>query len=70
MQQATEDGKTIEAVHSAQYDPNSNSATIIKDQSGNSEGSPEEPNTTSPYYNLNARCAYHSESPGHDTNDC
>ena len=27
-------------------------------------------NTTSPYYKPNARCAYHSESPGHDTNDC
>ena len=28
------------------------------------------PNTTSPCYNPNARCAYHSESPGHDTNNC
>ncbi|KAI5390588.1 hypothetical protein KIW84_075770 [Lathyrus oleraceus] len=27
-------------------------------------------NTTSPRYNPNARCAYHSDSPGHDTNDC
>ena len=26
------------------------------------------PNTSSPCYNLNARCAYHSNSPGHDTN--
>ena len=31
---------------------------------------PKFPNTTSPKYNLNARCAYHSESHGHDTNDC
>ena len=31
---------------------------------------PKNPNTTSPRYNPNARCAYHSESPGHDTNDC
>ena len=31
---------------------------------------PKNPNTTSPYYKPNARCAYHSESPGHDTNDC
>ncbi|KAI5422655.1 uncharacterized protein LOC127076396 isoform X2 [Lathyrus oleraceus] len=31
---------------------------------------PTNPNTTSPRYNPNARCAYHSDSPGHDTNDC
>ena len=31
---------------------------------------PKNPNTTCPRYNPNARCAYHSESPGHDTNDC
>ena len=28
------------------------------------------PKTSSPNYNPNARCAYHSDSPGHDTNDC
>ena len=27
------------------------------------------PNSASPCYNPNARCSYHSESPGHDTND-
>ena len=27
-------------------------------------------NTTSPKYNLNARCAYHSDSPGNTTDDC
>ena len=32
--------------------------------------SPKNPNTTSPHYHPNARCAYHSESPGHDTNNC
>ena len=31
---------------------------------------PTNPNTTSSRYNPNARCAYHSDSPGHDTNDC
>ena len=31
---------------------------------------PKNSNTASPRYNLNARCAYHFESPGHDTNDC
>ena len=31
---------------------------------------PQNPNITSPRYNPNARCAYHSNSPGHDTNDC
>ena len=31
---------------------------------------PKNPNTESPHYNPNARCAYHSESPGHDKNDC
>ena len=31
---------------------------------------PSNPNTSSPKYNPNAKCAYHSNSPGHDTNDC
>ena len=31
---------------------------------------PRRPKTTSPGYNPNARCAYHSNSPGHDTNSC
>ena len=31
---------------------------------------PKNPNTTSPHYHPNSRCAYHSESPGHDTNNC
>ena len=31
---------------------------------------PNNPNTTLPLYNPNARCAYHSDSPGHDTNNC
>ncbi|KAI5423544.1 hypothetical protein KIW84_046477 [Lathyrus oleraceus] len=31
---------------------------------------PTKPNTTSSRYNPNARCTYHSDSPGHDTNDC
>jgi hypothetical protein len=33
-------------------------------------GPPANVNTASPRYNPNARCAYHSDSPGHDTNDC
>ena len=28
------------------------------------------PKTSSPNYNPDARCAYHSGSLGHDTNDC
>ena len=31
---------------------------------------PKNPSTMSPLYNPNARCAYHSDSPGHDTNNC
>ena len=31
---------------------------------------PKNPDTTSPQYKPNARCAYHSNSPGHDTNNC
>ena len=31
---------------------------------------PTNPNTASPKYNPNARCAYHSNSQGHDTYDC
>ena len=32
--------------------------------------SPKNPNTTSPHYHPNSKCAYHSDSVGHDTNDC
>ena len=28
------------------------------------------PNTSSPCYNPNVKCAYHSNSTGHDTNKC
>ena len=31
---------------------------------------PKNPNTISPQYNPNARYAYHSKSPAHDTNNC
>ena len=31
---------------------------------------PRNPNTFALSYHPNARCAYHSNSPGHDTNDC
>ena len=31
---------------------------------------PKNPNTASPHYHSNARCGYHSEFPGHDTNNC
>ena len=31
---------------------------------------PKNPNTAAPLYNPNSRCAYHSESLGHDTNNC
>ena len=34
-----------------------------------SRKAPKNPNTTSPMYNPNARCAYHSDGPGHDTNN-
>ena len=29
---------------------------------------PRNPNTVAPNYHPNERCAYHSNSPGHDTN--
>ena len=31
---------------------------------------PKNPNTTSPKDNPNARCAFHYDSPGHNTDDC
>ena len=31
---------------------------------------PKNPITSSPHYHANAKCAYHSDSVGHDTNDC
>ena len=31
---------------------------------------PQKPNTSSPHYDPNVRCAYHSNSPGRDANSC
>ena len=31
---------------------------------------PRNPNISAPNYHPNKRCAYHSDSPGHDTADC
>ena len=31
---------------------------------------PQKPNSSSPNYKYNERCAYHSNSHGHDTNHC
>ena len=31
---------------------------------------PQNPNTAAPSYHPNERCAYHSDGPGHDTNNC
>ena len=31
---------------------------------------PSNPNISSPKYNPNAKCVYHSNSPGHDTDHC
>ena len=31
---------------------------------------PQNPDTSSSKYNSNERCAYHSDSPGHDTDSC
>ena len=31
---------------------------------------PANPDTSSPKYNLNTKCAYHSNSPGHETDQC
>ena len=31
---------------------------------------PQNPNTSSPCYNPNVRCAYHSDIPRHDTSNC
>ena len=30
----------------------------------------QKPDTSSPMYNHNVKCAYHSDSPGHDTDSC
>ena len=43
---------------------------LLKSNMATMKEAPKNPNIASPCYNPNARCAYHSESPGHDTNDC
>ena len=43
---------------------------LLKLNLANLKEAPKNPNTTSPYYHSNAKCAYHSASLGHDTNNC
>ena len=43
---------------------------LLKSNLATLKEAPKNPNTVSPHYHPNARCAYHSESPGHDTNNC
>ena len=43
---------------------------LLKSNLATLREAPKNPNAASPYYNPNAWCAYHSETPGHDTNDC
>ena len=43
---------------------------LLKSNLVNLREAPKSPNTASPRHNPNARCAYHSESPGYDINDC
>ena len=43
---------------------------LLRSNLTNLKEAPKNPNTSSPWYNPNARCAYHFDSPGHDKNDC
>ena len=43
---------------------------LIRSNMATLREAPKNPNIASPRYNPNAWCAYHSESPSHDTNDC
>src|ERR1051325_9525708 len=45
-------------------------ATHVESRADYFEGSSSECHTSSPRYNPNAKCAYHSNSPGHSTDDC
>ena len=43
---------------------------LLKLNLTNLKEAPKNPNTSSPYYHSNAKCEYHSDSVGHDTNNC
>ena len=43
---------------------------LLKLNLANLREAPKNANTTSPHYHPNAKCAYHSDSIGHDTNNC
>ena len=43
---------------------------LLKLNLANLKYAPKNVNTTSPSYNSKAKCAYHSDSIGHDTNNC
>ena len=70
MKLSTQARGAHETIHPDQHDLVPSFATSFEVQSSDSKEAPMNPNTTSPCYNPNARCAYHFESPGHDTHDC
>ena len=43
---------------------------LLKTNLGISKEAPKNPNNSSPRYNPNVRCTYHSNNPGHDKNSC
>ena len=43
---------------------------LLKSNMVTLKDAPKNPNTASPFYHPNSRCAYHSETPVHDKNDC
>ena len=42
---------------------------LLKLNLANLKEAPKNPKSASPYYHMNAKCAYHSDSLGHDTNN-
>ena len=43
---------------------------LLKEELITLKDPPQNPDTSTPKYNPNVKCAYHSDSPGHDTGSC
>ena len=57
-------------VYPDKHDTFSGSPQSLEAKPYNLERGTKNSNTTSPFYHANAKCAYHSDSLGHDTNNC
>src|ERR1051325_2401996 len=62
--------RATKTVYEDQHAIVSSLATHVERRADTLRDPPQNINTSSPRYNPNAKCAYHSNSPGHDIDNC